>query len=226
MNKARDQLFLHEEILLLALKDRKGTTELGSTYEYAIAGAILAELLLNKRVELKPVKRKKLVNVTNAKPLGDPVIDECLDRVANAKRRADAQTWMSRFSSAKKLKQRIADRLCDRGVLRAEDAKVVWVFSRKVYPERDPAPERALIERMRQAIFTDTRAVDPRTIVLISLAKTADLLKVPFDKRQLEGRKDRIEQLVAGELIGSAAKEAAAAAEAATETAVLICCIS
>jgi hypothetical protein len=226
MSRPRDQLFLHEEILLLALRDQEGTTEPGSTYEYALGGAILAELLLNERIKLEQVRRKKLVDFVSARPLRDPVLDECLGKVADAKRRADAQAWVSRFAGAKKLKHRIAEQLCDRGILRAEDAKVLFVFTRKVYPERNPAPERALVERMRKAVFTETRDVDPRTVVLISLAKAADLLKIPFDKKRLKERRKRIEQLISGELTGKAAREAADAAEAATEAAVLICCIS
>ena len=36
-------LFLHEEIMLLALRDEKGTVEFGSMYNYASAGAILGD---------------------------------------------------------------------------------------------------------------------------------------------------------------------------------------
>ena len=39
-------LFLHEEILLMVLKDKEGTMISGVMYSQAIAGAILAELLL------------------------------------------------------------------------------------------------------------------------------------------------------------------------------------
>ena len=47
-----NDLFLHEEILLLALKDEEGTIASGTTYEFAAGGAILAELLLQKRVRV------------------------------------------------------------------------------------------------------------------------------------------------------------------------------
>ena len=180
---------------------------------------------MSERIELEQVRRKKLVNLSSARPLGDPVIDECLERVATANRRADPQTWVSRFASARSLKHRIAERLCDRGILRAEDARVPFVFTRKVYPQRNPAPERALIERLRRAVFTGTRRVDPQTVALLSLAKTADLLKVPFDRKRLKERRKRIEQLINGEMAGKAVKEAADAAGAAA-AAVLICCIS
>ena len=42
----KSSLFLHEEILLLALKDEEGTIASGTWYQQAIAGAILATLYL------------------------------------------------------------------------------------------------------------------------------------------------------------------------------------
>ena len=45
-------LFLHEEVMLLALRDKEGTIASGSMYQYAIGGAVLAELLLHDRVEV------------------------------------------------------------------------------------------------------------------------------------------------------------------------------
>ncbi|MFQ5806361.1 MAG: GPP34 family phosphoprotein [Phycisphaerae bacterium] len=82
-----------------------------------------------------------------------------------------------------------------------------------------PRPERKLIERLRKAIFTETRQVDPRTVILVSLASAADLLRIPFDKKALKTRKDRIERLVSGELMGRATREAFQAAQAAVTVA-------
>ena len=39
-------LFLHEEVMLLALRDEEGTIASGTMYQYAIGAAILAELLV------------------------------------------------------------------------------------------------------------------------------------------------------------------------------------
>jgi hypothetical protein len=41
-------LFLYEEIMLLALRDEEGTIASGTMYKYAIGAAVLSELLLNK----------------------------------------------------------------------------------------------------------------------------------------------------------------------------------
>jgi hypothetical protein len=95
------------------------------------------------------------------------------------------------------------------------------LFTRKIYPEINPEPERKLIERLRQAIFTDSRDIEPRTVVLVSLANSTGLLKIVFDKKKLKGRKARIEEIINGEITGKAAKEAIQAMQAA----VMLCCI-
>jgi hypothetical protein len=55
----------------------------------------------------------------------------------------------------------------------------------------------------------------------LSLAKSADLLKLVFDKKQLKSRKTRIEQVVNGEMTGKATQEAIQAMQAA----VMVACI-
>lgn len=54
----KNSLFLQEEIMLLALRDKEGTIASGSMYQYAISGAILAELLLNNRIVVDESKKK------------------------------------------------------------------------------------------------------------------------------------------------------------------------
>ena len=218
----QNTLFLHEEILLLALRDEEGTIASGGTmYQYAIGAALLSELLLSKRIEVEQSGKRKLVNLVSSTPLGEPLIDECLGKVGNAKRRAVLQTWVSRFAGIKNLKHRVAQQLCRRGILRTDEDKVLLLFTRKIYPEVNPGPERELIRRLEYAIFTDSRDIDPRTVVLLSLANSTGLLKIVFDKKKLKGRKARIKQIVDGEITGKAATEAIQAMQAA----VMVACI-
>ncbi len=214
-------LFLHEELMLLALRDEEGTIASRTMYKYAIGAAVLSELLLNKRIAVEESKKKKFVNLVSSQPFGEALIDQCLEKICNAKKRTSLQTWVSRFASVKNLKHRVARQLCERGILRADEDKIFLLFARKIYPEVNPEPERKLIERLRQAIFTDSRDVDPRTVVLVSLANSTGLLKVVFDKKELKGRKARIEEIINGEITGKAAKEAIEAMQAA----VMVCCI-
>lgn len=221
MTGLNNRLYLHEEIMLLVLRDEQGTIEFGAWYNQAVGAAVLSELLLAERIEVE-VGKKRMVNVLDDRPLGEPVIDACLEKIATAKRRASATNWVSRFGNLKQLKHRVAQGLCRRGILRADEDKVLLLFSRRIYPELNPGPERQLIGRLRQAIFSDVEPDDIRTVVLVSLANACDLLKYTFGKKQLKGRSKRIEQLSNGDLIGSAAKEAIQAVQAALIVAAVV----
>jgi Golgi phosphoprotein 3 len=216
------QLFLHEEIMLMALRDREGTVASGTNYSYAIGGAVLAELLLRGRIAVDNEKKKKFLRLLDSTPVGDPVVDECIQKISKAKKRAQLQTWVGRFAAVKNLKHKVAEQLCRRGILKADEDKVMMIFTRKIYPEVDPEPERDINDRLREAIFTDTDRVDPRTVVLISLARSTGVLNVNFDKKELKTRKKRIEQVVNGEMTGKATKDAIDAMHAAVMVAVMV----
>jgi hypothetical protein len=216
-----DRLPLHEEVLLLALRDEEGTVASGTMYQYAIAGAILSELMLQERIAVDESGRKKLAKVIDPRPTGAPLLDECLDKIAAAKPKPLAH-WVGRFTNIKNLKHRVAERLCDRGILHEEEGTILLLFTRRIYPETDPRPEQEIVERLRRAIFTDTRDIDPRTVVLVSLANSAGILKVSFDKKELKARKERLEQVINGDLVGKAATAAIEAMHAAVMVAVIM----
>ena len=219
----RNALFLYEEIMLLALRDKEGTIPSGTMFRHAIGGAVLAELLMSGRIRVdESRKNKKIADVFDTTPTGDPVIDEVLGKMRTAKRRAALQTWVSRISTIKNLKHRAAGQLCRRGVLRADEDKVLLIFKRKKYPELDPGPEKKLIARLYDAIFTDKKNVDPRTVVLVSLADSTGLLKANFDKKKLKARKERIKQIVNGDITGKATREAIQAMQAAVVVTVIL----
>ncbi len=201
--------------MLLALRDEKGTIESkADMYQYALGGALLSELLLAGCVRLGEDKKKR-IELVQPKAFSDPVLDECLNLIAAAKRRRTAADWVSRFASLKKLKERVAQGLCRRGILKESEDKVLLIFTRKIYPTIDPRPEKRLIEQLRKAIFTETARLDPQTAVLLSLAHGTGMLPIHFDKKKLKSRKRHIEQITKSEAVGAATREAVEAVQAA-----------
>jgi len=211
--KPEHELYLHEEIMLLALEDKDGTVELGSRDHLALGGAILAELLMGGRIWVEEERQKRFARAVKATPFDEPLLDDCLQRIQACSKRQQLQTWVSRFAHIKDLKHRVARRLCQRGILRESEDKVLLIFKRKIYPEIDPGPERRLLSRLQQAIFSHN-SVDPRTTVLIALAQQVDLLKYVCDRKQLKKRQQRIARIVAGNRAGAATKEAVEAVQA------------
>ena len=217
----QDTFLLHEEITLLALQEEKGTFALEAKYLYAIGAAILAELLLSNLISVEE-SEKKLVNPISNTPICEPVIDECLEKITSAKRSASLRDWVSRFARMKDIKHRVASQLCSRGILQATEDKVLFIFKRKLYSQINPQPRKNLVECLRLAIFSDTRDVEPRTVILVSLMNSAGLLEMVFDKKDLKDRETRIERIINGEATGPAAKEAIAAMQAAVMATVIM----
>ncbi|EGN75626.1 phosphoprotein 3 (GPP34) [Idiomarina sp. A28L] len=213
-------LRIYEELILLALCEEKGT--MGTSFlQYAVSGALLSELMFMKRLQIEENK-KKLVNIVDASPTGDALLDECLEKIASAKRRANMKAWVQRLASIKDLRHKVAHSLVQHRIVEASEDKILWLFTRKVYPEVNPIPEKEIRNRMRNAVLSAEAKVDPRTTVLIALAKSAALLPQVFSKEELKQYKKRIEQIVAGDLMGDVTKEVIAACQAAVMVAVMI----
>lgn len=219
MPRTNDRLTIPQELLLLALNDERGTF-FGRAHmcEYALAGGIVAELLFAERVQITD-DRKQFLDLVDDTTLDDQVLDNALASIRDAKRRTRLKRWVMRLGKTR-LRRQIAEQLCARGVLREEEGKILWIFTRRLYPERDPRYERRLIERLRKAIYSDAPRVDPRTATLVALADGAELLTIPFDKRELRTRKQRIKRISEGDMISKAAGDVARAARAAVIAAI------
>lgn len=200
-------LYIYQQLFLLLLKDKEGTIFSSIFYQQALAGAFVADLLLSGHINVIQKKRTKLVELLNSTPIGDELLDECLEKIKNAKRRASIQTWVSRLSSLRKMKHRVAETLCQRGILQMQEDSILLLFKRKIYPEINPVPEKELIRKLQRAIFSDVHVTDPEIVVLVALCQGADVLRHIFDKKELKKRKKRIEQIINGEVIGKATKE-------------------
>lgn len=208
-------LRLHEEVMLLALRDKEGTVHFGALAQHGLAAALVAELLLERRITVDASAKRQLVDVVDRTPLGDDLLDECLQRLSDAKRRGTVKTWVTRLAGLRRLRARAATGLVRRGILKSEEGRVLLLFTRTMYPERDPKPEREIVARLRRAIFGGNVEVDPRTTLLIALTNATGILPHVFDRKRLKDRKVRIQQITDGSLVGNAAKEVVEAVQAA-----------
>ena len=234
------RLPLQEGLFLLGMRSDKGTMVSGWS-SYIIGGALLAELLLRGRIEIEKTRWKTRVIVLDAKtPTRDRMLNECLVKLRDSKLRS-VDAWIGRFIRIKKLKHRVAERLCRRGILSATRRSVLFVFKVRAYPEMDARWKREITERLRQVILgdgldaagrgdtgrdpigghTDAGArLDQRTAMLLSLAEGGGLLRHVLNRKEKKAAKRRIKALVKDEPIGRAVArlihQAAAAATSAS----------
>lgn len=200
-------LSLHQAIMLLAIRDDKGTFTSG-TFLYAIAGAMLSELLLRQRI-VTGSDKNQIVGVIDKSITGDELLDEVLTLIHSSKKPRKMQHWIAKIAMQPKLKHRLAQQLCQLGILRHDEKTVLWVFSQQRYPEIDGTPEDNIRQQMADVMFNENVKPDDRTAVLIAIAFHAGLLKANFSPEELRQHKKRIQQLSEGEILASKATLAA-----------------
>ena len=196
-------LSLYQETMLLAIRDDNGTFSCGY-FLYAIAGTIISELLLLQRIVASSDK-KQIVGVVDRNPTGDEILDEALRLIHDSAKPNNMQHWVVKIANLPKLKYRIAQQLCDLGILHHDEKTVLWIFSQQRYPELDGTYENDIRRRMADVMFNDDANPDDQTAVLIAVASHAGLLKANFSTEDLRQYKKRIQQLSQGEILATKA---------------------
>ena len=205
-------LTLPEDLLLLALRDKKGTVVSSASLAltYGLAGAILLELTILDKIVLEGDK----FIVKDATPTGDDIFDEALAKIHASKKIRKPSYWVSKLSGIKKLKDRLLERLVKQGILRREEHKVLWVIPTPRYPTLSGAPEMKRRELIRNAILHNVEP-DERTGILISLVSACSLVNEIFEKEERKAAKQRVKEIAKGETVGKAVSDNVAGVQAA-----------
>ena len=195
-----------EEIMLLLLNDEDGefVPVPGWSLQCAFAGAVLMDLALEHRIDTD-VEKLVLVDPT---PLGDDLLDPTLALIARETKTYDARHWVERIAdNADEIREGALARLVDRGILRREDNRFLWVFRSRRYPIIDGKAEREVKLRIMEVLFGE-QIPDPRDVVIICLVDACGILKEMLSDRELERASERIGQVTKLDLIGQAVSKA------------------
>ena len=195
-------LNLMEELLLLALDDKKGKIIFSSSsaLPYGLRGALLLELALVKKID---VVNKKLVVIDNS-PTEDSLLNNALDIIANHHKQKKVKYWVSKLKSKmKQLRQDLLLGLMDKGIIEKRDEKILWLIPTKRYPTKNPIPENKVRSRIIDIVLHNKQA-DERSLMLISLINSCSLIKEVFEKEDRKVAKKKIKEIVKGESIGNA----------------------
>ncbi|MGW8283395.1 MAG: GOLPH3/VPS74 family protein, partial [Gemmatimonadota bacterium] len=116
--RSAPELRLHEELLLMALDDEKGTIR-ATNYKYAVCAGLLAELVLEGRAKLERGSKPSKDRIIPADPrlLSDDLLDEVLRKVHGSKRTRSPKDWVAKLSQMGGLRRRVGTGLVRRGIL-------------------------------------------------------------------------------------------------------------
>jgi len=195
-----------EELLLLALDDKKGTFVETPTMslEYGLVGAILMELAIKKRID---ADMKNLYLVDNT-PTGDKLLDKTLEMVKESTQTKNTQYWIKTITNKfTNIKKYLLQRLIDKKILKKEKHKILWVFCKRCYPVIDNRKEEEVKTRIRKIVLEE-EIPSPRDVVLISLINICNLTNQIFAKDEFEKAQKRIEEISKMDLIAQAVSSA------------------
>ena len=216
----RNRLLLHEQLLLLALHDEKGTVaSRGGFLNLALGGAMVVELLISGHIQLVPRgKKSPLVELVHDEPTGDALLDAALEKLRKSKRRASITTWVSRLSGIRKIRDLAALHLCETGILASRERKILGIFPSTAYPELDHRPEEELIGEIHRVVTTDCDDYDESIALLITIADAANMLSVAIPRRELKQYKSRLKYIAENSPFPETGKATADAVAAAIVT--------
>ncbi|WP_457206326.1 GOLPH3/VPS74 family protein [Nocardioides sp. P5_C9_2] len=213
------QTLIAEDLLLLLLDDERGTLAASDKVQPLLGGALLLELAIAGRVEVSERSSRwstaKVVAVGT--PLGEPVLDAAMARVAEKPR--TAQDLVARLG--KGTKEVLLDRLAARGLVERRDGKVLGLFPHTTWPARDARHEES-VRALLQGVLVQGLTPDQRTSALVALLSAIDHAHKVVDRGDVPVRevKARAKAIADGAWAAKAVKDAVAAAQAAIAAAV------
>ena len=195
-------LTLADEIVVLMLDDTSGEIKPGclAVAGVAIAAGVLMELALVGRIDTD----LESLFVVDRTLLGDALLDDILLEVAAEPRTQPSAWWIDQLSTRHgDLVERVLGRLVSSGILKEEERKFLWVFSRRAYPPVSGREEREAKARLMSVLFND-EVPDPRDTLLLGLAKSTGVLAAILASDEYEKAAPRIAEVAALEEIGRA----------------------
>jgi hypothetical protein len=215
-----NHLTLADEIVVLMLDDDTGAIKPGcaAVANVAIAGGILMELALLGRIDTD----LNSLYIVDPKPTGDQLLDQALGKIAAETEKRSSAWWIERLGlDDGDLLTGVLARLVHAGILREEERRFLWMFSRRAYPQNTGREEREAKARLMSVLFNDA-VPEPRDTLLLGLADSTGVLNTLLSPDEMRRVSKRISDVVALEEIGRSVSSVAAYLRSALATAVVI----
>jgi len=186
-------LTMLEEVVLLAVDDNTGrlrsTTPFGTAY--ALGGAMFFDLALAKKIDTDT----SAIEIVDTARTGNAAMDYFLSEIRERPQINTVRGWIEEaFGYKDYLEAEALRSLTERGILRHEKTKRMWVIDVERFPVVDNKQQLHVKLRLAEGILSDT--IPPtRDIMLVSLADACGLLGYVLSAAELSKRRERIQAL-------------------------------
>jgi golgi phosphoprotein 3 len=193
-------MLLYEELLLLALDNKKGQIlfAASSALPFALAAAILAELYLQGRINIIDQK----VLVVDQRSTGIPILDESLEIIVSLHKDKNMEYWIGNLTNRiEKLQEKMIENLVQLGILQKEEHKFIFIPYYR-YPEYDSRPELDLRSKLNQVI-NENSTPQEHIYLLLVMIKACSLINAVFEPQNRKTAKNRLKELIDNKIIVS-----------------------
>jgi len=199
----KSSLTLPQALMLLALRDDKGSLYSGY-FPQALAGAALTELLLAESLVSQQQAKPKYVCAENVK-LDSKFLNEILDYIREDGKPRSLKNLAERISQKSQFIKTLGSELCDLGAVAEEKSKILGIFPSTKWPTVNGRIEAGLIEEIRKALnpTLPIEDMDDKIGLLIVLAEAGGFLKYNLDKDFYKISKSRLKNMKNAEFINS-----------------------
>lgn len=193
-------LGIPEELLLLTIDDNSGVipTELKPRLHHGLAAAFLAELVMANKIQMAGDR----LTMASTEPTGDALCDDILAMITSDNKQRKLGRWIQAIGRKLTIKQ-VALRLVERKVVVIEKKQYAWVIPYPAFPQVQASAKYMLKQHLRGTVLAGEPA-NPADIVLLSLLKGCDLLRLVFTQDERKSANNKVDGLVQGEAFGEA----------------------
>ncbi|WP_420386937.1 GOLPH3/VPS74 family protein [Roseivirga sp.] len=217
------KLNLLEEYLLLALDDEKGKFVIDSTrLHYGVAGAILLEFAVRGKIEIDG--ENVILKDNSYEP--EIALNKIIDSIRELKTPSLKKCIQLLTKKSDEIKNDTLQHLINKGILRKEEHKILWIIPTEQYPTSDLTPENKVRKRLDDVI-SDHTPIDPHDLMLLSLIDATDLTKEAFrDQEDYKAVRKKIKEVTkdikVSQVINKSIREIQAAIMIAITTSIIV----
>jgi golgi phosphoprotein 3 len=189
-----------EEMLMLAIDDSEGvvSASMKSIVRFGLAGAFLAELVMASKIQMAEDR----LTMASSEPTGDVLCDDILAMISSDNKPHKLGRWIQAIGSKLTIKQ-VALRLVERKVIVIEKKQYAWIIPYPAFPQVQASAKYLLKQHLRGTVLAGEPA-NPADIVLLSLLKGCDLLRLLFTQDERKSANKKVDAMVQGEIFGEA----------------------
>ena len=185
---------LTEEVFLLSLYEKKKSVVISSNpaFPFALAGAILFELIILNKIKIEDGKRIALVEYELS---DDKHLDGALDEILEVNKHKRITYWINVLGKRGRSIQRSLFNTMVMKKALDEEKEHHWVLPFPKESLTSGSAKFQLKTRLRNVVFGDESA-DQKSIAVFSLLTTCNLLGFVFTEDEIKAAKVKIDELV------------------------------